>query len=512
MNERLNTRGLAELLANQTGMNKKSAEEFIDALALYIAQGLERNKVVKIFGFGVFKILLVRERESIHIQTGERFVIPAHHKLTFTPDKEFKEQINRPFALFEPIEATESALHAIDVQTGDPFLPYETPETNLQEVDEAYDLSYTFSPDENASYEDESIEQLVLPDEPIEPIIEQPTIKDDPSYFDNYFKSYPDSDDFADNSVELNDTFEPQSMNEVTSNKDESYENGFLENESYEDEYGNIKSDEAESQFIPVGKKKKKILVWFMITLCLVVLCGGGALGTYVFLQHNSGKTAKESTSQHISNPTFANDDDSPLPLVSASTSDDGLSNIPLTAESKQNDVNKNDFNQITSSTIPEENVDRIWQMPSSENARVELKRADKPNQEIEARNRALTGNTRQAQSRNTETSTAGSRNVRPTQTTATNATTPATSSARAIPASVKMPAGSGLMQLSLDYYGDKVFWVYIYEHNKSRIKNFNNIPVGTELSLPAASVYGIDAKNAQSLNRALQKQRELLK
>ena len=107
MNERFTTRDLAELLANQTGMDLKRAEKFINALIAYISQGIERNKSVKIMGLGTFKVVLVRERESVHIQTGERFVIPAHHKLSFVPDKDFKDQINRPFAFFEPIETTD---------------------------------------------------------------------------------------------------------------------------------------------------------------------------------------------------------------------------------------------------------------------------------------------------------------------------------------------------------------------------------------------------------------------
>lgn len=51
--------------------------------------------------------------------------------------------------------------------------------------------------------------------------------------------------------------------------------------------------------------------------------------------------------------------------------------------------------------------------------------------------------------------------------------------------------------------YGHKVFWVYIYEENKDIIRNPDNIPVGTELRLPPANKYEIDASNTNSLERA---------
>lgn len=75
----------------------------------------------------------------------------------------------------------------------------------------------------------------------------------------------------------------------------------------------------------------------------------------------------------------------------------------------------------------------------------------------------------------------------------------------------ITLKNGIGLMQISLRKYGDKVFWVYIYEENKAIISDFNNIPLGTQLTLPAARKYGIDANDTNSRNRALALQRALL-
>ena len=63
---------------------------------------------------------------------------------------------------------------------------------------------------------------------------------------------------------------------------------------------------------------------------------------------------------------------------------------------------------------------------------------------------------------------------------------------------------GDILARIALEKYGDRVFWVYIYEENKEKIADPNNIPLGTELVLPLPEKYGIDAADTASLRRAL--------
>lgn len=62
---------------------------------------------------------------------------------------------------------------------------------------------------------------------------------------------------------------------------------------------------------------------------------------------------------------------------------------------------------------------------------------------------------------------------------------------------------GDILARIALEKYGDRVFWVYIYEENKEKIADPNNIPLGTELVLPLPEKYGIDAADTASLRRA---------
>jgi nucleoid DNA-binding protein len=62
---------------------------------------------------------------------------------------------------------------------------------------------------------------------------------------------------------------------------------------------------------------------------------------------------------------------------------------------------------------------------------------------------------------------------------------------------------GSRLTLLSLKYYGSKAFWVYIYDANKQKIKNPNNVAAGTLISIPDKSAYNIDANNPESVKKA---------
>lgn len=54
-------------------------------------------------GLGTFKIVEVRDRESVNVNTGERVVIEGHGKVSFTPDAVMKDLVNRPFAQFETV-------------------------------------------------------------------------------------------------------------------------------------------------------------------------------------------------------------------------------------------------------------------------------------------------------------------------------------------------------------------------------------------------------------------------
>ena len=97
----LNT--LGKLLADKSGLSQVEAELFIRKMFDVCNQGLNADKQVKIKWLGTFKIQATKDRESINVNTGERFTIEGRDKLTFTPDNILKEIVNKPFAQFETV-------------------------------------------------------------------------------------------------------------------------------------------------------------------------------------------------------------------------------------------------------------------------------------------------------------------------------------------------------------------------------------------------------------------------
>ena len=79
------------------------ADRFLQQMVEVINEGLLRDRVVKIKGFGTFKLQAVKERASVNVHTGEKVVIGEHDKVTFTPDSVMKEIINKPFSQFETV-------------------------------------------------------------------------------------------------------------------------------------------------------------------------------------------------------------------------------------------------------------------------------------------------------------------------------------------------------------------------------------------------------------------------
>ena len=110
MNERLTIQDLIDLLAAKHSMTKKDAEAFVKEFFLLIEQALENEKTVKIKGLGTFKLVDVDSRESVNVNTGERFQIKGHTKVSFTPDTNLRDTINKPFSHFETVVLNEGTV------------------------------------------------------------------------------------------------------------------------------------------------------------------------------------------------------------------------------------------------------------------------------------------------------------------------------------------------------------------------------------------------------------------
>ena len=118
MDNKILLQDIADFLCYRSGITKREAEQFVRAFFEVIQQGLERDQYVKIKGFGTFKLVEVGQRESVNINTGERFQINGHTKVSFTPDTSLKDLVNRPFSHFQTVILNdETAMEELDACT-----------------------------------------------------------------------------------------------------------------------------------------------------------------------------------------------------------------------------------------------------------------------------------------------------------------------------------------------------------------------------------------------------------
>lgn len=150
-------------------MTAKDAEAFASAIVDTILEGLESDRIVKIKGFGTFKLTAVKDRESVNVNTGERVVISGHDKISFTPENTVRDLVNKPFAQFETVILSDS----VNLE--------DTPDTFADEIDENDDVSNIEEStlDEVPTANDSVVEEPIVDDSNTEePIVEEPIVKE----------------------------------------------------------------------------------------------------------------------------------------------------------------------------------------------------------------------------------------------------------------------------------------------------------------------------------------------
>lgn len=195
MNNRLTIQDLAGLLADHTGKDKNVTERFLREFIAIVSEGVFADKIVKIKGLGTFKIIAVEKRESIHVNTGERFLIPAHYKFSFLPDKELKELVNKPFSFFETTEIGED----VDFSDMDVSEDTEEKETEDESVEEVMPEEQLLSPPVTES-SDETEEELPVVEE--EAIVENETSLEEEAITETVEETIPENkEEAADSTV-----------------------------------------------------------------------------------------------------------------------------------------------------------------------------------------------------------------------------------------------------------------------------------------------------------------------
>lgn len=437
MNNRLSIQDLALILSEQTGKSTEEALRFLQEFIAVVSEGVYNDKLVKVKGLGTFKIIRVEERASVSVNSGERFVIPSHYKFTFTPDKELKELVNKPFSLFDTVELNEEVdFSDVDVSAetsgaeeaaddsseeilpdGIPEQAIEAPQTPEPEVKPEPAVEEEAAPQEEAKAEPEA-ETETTPEPEVEA---EPELKAEAETTpQEEAKAEPEAETETMPEPEVEAEPEPKAEAETTPQEEVEAEPKPAEPVSSVSGYKEYRRKRRRSA-------SRKLL--FPIACLFVVIVLG-----IVYIVCLSGRT------------TVNKNWEPPMAEVGNPTPEAGMNPVPA------------DSTGVTPPDSASLAADSVVAEPPvvEENQPEETPKSD-------------------------------------------------------ILALVTIKAGDRLASFAKQYYGHKFFWVYIYQYNQDIISDPNNIPIGTELRIPDPGLYGIDATDRSSIDKAAALQSQIL-
>ena len=492
MNNKLTIQELATLLSVKSGKDVYETERFIREFITVVSEGLFSDKMVKVKGLGTFKIVLVEDRESIHVNTGERILIPAHYKCSFLPDNELKELVNRPFSIFETTEIGDAASFqdmemADDSDEDDVDSDLESdanedgedlslPKSSVtesringlldkemtEELADPEDLPEIHSPEEaltvdkqpngqidtvDSPVSDDSPEEVSEPynEETIEmenPKEEDPIEVEDSINMDETLSEEIDESPEADLASEVVDTIPDSQANELTpeiesssqiDNQDKEKEQTENREEIIRAKLASLSAKDPVAFVAPEAKPKKRRKHGHTATKTFFYIIVGGLLVTasvalFFYFQSLEVRNA--------------------VPIMIES-----VSAIPTETPAPTDSV----FDE--SDSIPSNEKDSVPEVVSEPQGTMQ---------------------TEQVKTKYMDT--------------------------------VVIQTGDRLTLISLKYYGHKIFWVYLYLANKESIPNPNSVAIGTQIHIPVPETYNIDANDEQSIRKAAALQTEILK
>ncbi len=91
----MNKTQLIEVVARESGLKKKDAENAVNAVLSAVETALADGEKVQIAGFGTFEVKERAERVGRNPATRETITIPASKHPAFTAGKALKEKVNQ---------------------------------------------------------------------------------------------------------------------------------------------------------------------------------------------------------------------------------------------------------------------------------------------------------------------------------------------------------------------------------------------------------------------------------
>ena len=304
MNEKITIQDLANVLANKHSMEKKDAEQFIKGMFELVEEALSTEKYVKVKGLGVFKLTDVESRESINVNTGERFEIQGPTKISFTPDNSIKELINKPFSHFETVILNEGVeLEETNEESQTPTISESSETTDIIEkvVEEStIDIQQT-----TIEIIDTKTEEEVIAAEKEESVVvteatDTPEYKVEESSSDTYIETSDVIDDELKN--------DEKGEFEIDESIDEPNEQAMANNEEIISETSVNEEGETPQEQEEEEKTNKSLI---LITILLILIIIGGAYWLFGSSDSDEESPTIENTEVSILNT------DSPIDNIS---------------------------------------------------------------------------------------------------------------------------------------------------------------------------------------------------
>lgn len=435
MNEKLNIQNLIEMLAEKHGMDKTDAESFVKEFFQLIEESLESDKYVKIKGLGTFKLIDVDSRESVNINTGERFEIQGHTKVSFTPEPTLKDLINKPFSHFETVVLNDETVLE-DTAMGDNSEEEEKeenfvePESSTVVVESQVVVQETAEvieeKTENAEEElIETVEEQVIQtvEEVVEDIKEQPVSEEAPSVYQA--ESILSSEESVVSSEESN-----LAVAESVIPMDEPVAEAPIEQKAQEELVPTY--EVPEPPLPPVNKEDSSTMKFFIgIVVLVVLLCIGAVTFMYYpdLLDRMSTPSKEKVADEKVEKPA------APIVLTDSITQKDTATVV----------AKKDTVAEVVTPKVVEEPKPVVKQETPVVAPKKETKKAAATPFEPDSVNYKIVG----------------------TKTTYT------------------IQEGETLTKVALRFYGTKALWPYIVKHNSGVIKNPDHVPYGTVIKIP---------------------------
>ncbi len=83
---------LINKIETEFSLSKRKSTKILRMIVDSIKEAVLAGETVKVANLGTFKNVSVAERTGID-PTGKKIVVPAHHKVKFTPSKSFKKEL-----------------------------------------------------------------------------------------------------------------------------------------------------------------------------------------------------------------------------------------------------------------------------------------------------------------------------------------------------------------------------------------------------------------------------------